>query len=125
MHISSWELAPGVSCPVSEIELMRQDVDCFSFQQVAVVTRRRNAQLSTVNGALLADLAQVAQIGGRDLAAPAPATGETEAEQGAIAQAVEGVIAGCQHGFQLRARDGGLLGRSLAAFDRGAPGAAE
>lgn len=40
-------------------------------------------------------------------------------------QAFEGAIAGLQHRLKLPARDGGLLGRSFAAFDRGAPGAAE
>lgn len=81
--------------------------------------------LEPVEVTLRADPPQVTHIGGGNLAAPASAAGEPEAEQGTVAQAFKTIVAGGQHRLQLSQGDGGLLARPHATLDRRASGAAE
>lgn len=59
---------------------------------------------------------QIGHVGGRHFAAPTAAAREGKVEQGAVAQARQGVVAGGRQRFQLSPGDGRLLSRALPAF---------
>jgi hypothetical protein len=71
------------------------------------------AVFEAIDVRLRTDAAQVAQVRRGDFAAPAPTAGEAEAEQGAITETFQRIVAGRQHGLELGSRDRRFLGRAL------------